>query len=263
MLLNLKINNSVTLVAILWLVAASNLLAQKPNADAEQGKRHAFLIPIGISTASPEGDLKASYGPFGIVNIGAFYKTKSNWLFGTDFTFFFGNQVKINPISALSINSNTMIGNDGYASTITRSFRGLYAPTLKIGKIFPMPIGKRADQNSGFALIGGAGYFAHKIRYADISRNIPLIQTDLVKGYDRLSTGLGLQETISYLYLSTNRRVNFTLALDLYQGFTQNKRVNYDLRGTLPEKRFDFIYALRLAWVLPVYGQRANEFYYY
>ena len=237
--------------------------AQSPSVDEEQGKRHAFLFPIGLSAAIPEGDLKAQYGSFGILNIGVFYRTKNNWLFGTDFNFFFGSNVKINPLSDLYISNNNMIGNDGLPSNVTRSFRGLLSPTIKVGKVFPKPIGKKADENSGIAVILGAGYMGHKIRYADESRNIPILQSDVVKGYDRLSTGLGLQQTLSYLYLSKSRTVNFTIALDFYQGFTQNRRVNYDLRSTLPANRLDLMYAIRIGWVLPVYGQRANEFYYY
>jgi hypothetical protein len=260
---NQKLNIKVILILTCLLLQQAVLKAQSPSVDVEQGKRHAFLFPIGISAAIPEGDLKTQYGSFGIMNIGVFYRTKSNWLFGTDFSYFFGNNVKINPLNGLYISNNNMIGNDGLPSNVSRSFRGLLAPTLKVGKVFPMPIGKKADENSGIAIILGGGYMAHKIRYADESRNIPLLQSDVLKGYDRLSTGLGLQETLSYLYLSSSRTVNYTIALDFYQGFTQNRRVNYDLQKTLPAKRLDFMYAIRIGWVLPVYGQRSNEYYYY
>ena len=260
---NQKLNIKVILILTGLLLQQAVLKAQSPSVDVEQGKRHAFLFPIGISAAIPEGDLKAQYGSFGILNIGAFYRSKSNWLFGTDFSFFFGSNVKINPLNGLYINSNNMIGNDGLPSNVTRSFRGLLTPTLKVGKVFPLPIGKKADENSGIAVILGGGYMGHKIRYADESRNIPLLQSDVLKGYDRLSTGLGLQQTLSYLYLSSSRTVNYTIALDFYQGFTQNRRVNYDLQKTLPAKRLDFMYAIRIGWVLPVYGQRSNEYYYY
>jgi len=120
---NQKLNIKVILLLTGLLLQQAVLKAQSPSVDQEQGKRHAFLFPIGISAAIPEGDLKTQYGSFGILNIGVFYRTKSNWLFGTDFSYFFGNNVKINPLNGLYISNNNMIGNDGLPSNVSRSFR--------------------------------------------------------------------------------------------------------------------------------------------
>jgi hypothetical protein len=46
-----------------------------------------------------------------------------------------------------------------------------------------------------------------------------------------------------------NLLYNKESCLDLYQGFTQNRRVNYDIKSTLPANRLDLIYALRIGWV--------------
>jgi len=234
-----------------------------PVDEKVEGKRAGVLIPVSLLGCQPGDLLSTSYGNFAGIQIGVFYKAKSNFMIGTDFSFFSGNEVKINPLQRQEIALDAMIGEDGSSSLLTRSFRGLILPTLKIGYTFSAPIGNRADKASGINVLVGGGWWGHKIRYYDAAKNIPLIQNGTITGYDRLTTGPCFTASITYLYLSLNRTINFQIGLEYTRGWLVNRRYNYDLGYKDDRVRNDNYLGIKIGWVLPVYGQRTSEYYYY
>jgi hypothetical protein len=225
--------------------------------------RAGVLIPIQVGLASPLSTLANGYGNFGFVQVGAFYKSKTNFQFGLDFSFMSGSQVNINPLRELQIEDDFMIGSDGSSSEIRRYFRGLIFPMLKGGYTLSAPIGKSADPASGVNFMLGLGFWGHKIKYNDINRNISYIQNGYSQGYDRLTTGPCLQTSLTYQYLAANRRANFLIGIEYTYGWLKNKRYNYDLNSQINSTRNDQYIAFKLGWILPIYGQRNKEFYYY
>jgi len=234
-----------------------------PVNESEEGKRAAVLIPISLSGCMPGGQLSAIYGNFAGLQIGVFYKAKSNFMIGTDFSFYSGTNVKINPLAGLQLEQDVMIGSDGASSLLTRSYRSFIFPTLKMGYTFSAPIGAKADKASGINILVGGGWWGHRIRYFDASKNIAIIQNGYVNGYDRMTTGPCATASISYLYLSLNRKVNFQIGLEYTKGWLVNRRFNYDTGSKNNALRLDDFLALKIGWVLPVYGQRTKEYYYY
>jgi hypothetical protein len=263
--------NRLILALFLVLVVSFSIKAQikgvpdvtVPTNEAVEGRRAGVLIPISLLGCSPGGELQNSYGIFAGIQIGVFYKAKSNFMIGTDFSFYTGNEVLINPLASLQLETDVMIGNDGASSLLTRSFRSLILPTLKIGYTISAPIGKKTDKSSGINLLAGLGWWGHRIRYMDASRNIPLIQNGTIKGYDRMTTGPCLSGSMTYMYLSTNRKINFQIGLEFTRGWLVNRRYNYDLGKKDDRTRLDNFLALKIGWILPIYGQRTNEYYYY
>ena len=110
----------------------------------------------------------------------------------------------------------------------------------------------------------GVGLIQHKIRIEVIGNNIPQLSKEYKKGYDRLSNGLLLTQSVGYLYLSTNRLLNFYIGVECMEGFTQSRRsFDYDLMKQDTKKRLDVLYGGKIAWILPLYKKAPQSFYYY
>lgn len=235
----------------------------KTEKEVGEGYRSGVLIPICLMVGSPLGQLAVDYGNFGGLQVGAFYKSKSNFLIGADFSYFSSGDVRPNPLRSLQVANGVMIGADGANSEVGRSFRSLILPVIKAGYTFRAPIGAAADKSSGINMMMGVGYWGHRIRYADQSRNIPFLQSEYYKGYDRLAHGTCLQWDVSYHYLSENRTVNFLIGLSYTYGFLKERRYDYERNIPAGATRNDQYLSVRLGWILPVYGQRTREMYYY
>ncbi|MCK6649378.1 MAG: hypothetical protein L6Q66_06965, partial [Bacteroidia bacterium] len=97
-----------------------------------------------------------------------------------------------------------------------------------------------------------------------IGNNIPQLDSDYKKGYDRLTNGFLLSQNLGYLYLSNNRIANFYIGFECMQGFTQNRRsYNFDQMKQDTEKRVDILYGGKVSWILPLYKKAPKEFYTY
>jgi len=109
----------------------------------------------------------------------------------------------------------------------------------------------------------GGGYMQHKINIYDVGKNVPQLNNDFKKGYDRLTGGFGLNQFIGYLHLSNNKIANFYAGFEFNQAFTKGMRgYQYDLMKEDNIKRTDIQIGFRIGWILPLY-KRLNEYYYY
>jgi hypothetical protein len=109
----------------------------------------------------------------------------------------------------------------------------------------------------------GLGYLQHKIKIDDIGKRTPNLNPDYKKGYDRLTAGIAISQSIGFLYLSNNRLTNFFLVMDFTQGYTQSMRsFNFDTETKDTQKRWDLLFGPRLGVIIPLYKKMPNEFYY-
>ena len=133
--------------------------------------------------------------------------------------------------------------------------------TFQFGKLFPV-IGP--NPNSGIFLNLGFGGIFHKIRIEDIGNLSPQLSKEYKMGYDRLTSGQLITESLGFLYLSNNKRVNFFGCLEAFQGFTSSRRsYNFDTMTTDTQNRIDLLFGFRAGWVLPLYKRIAKEIYYH
>jgi hypothetical protein len=110
--------------------------------------------------------------------------------------------------------------------------------------------------------MGGAGILQHKIHIENRSKSVPQLTGKYKQGYDRLSNGPALSETIGYMHLDKNRRINFFAAFDITQAFTKNRRaLNFDTQTSETGYRLDLLFALRMGWILPLYAHSDSRFY--
>ena len=223
---------------------------------------------IGISEISfhfggqaPFGDLSQRFGADAYFGAGYHYKFASNWVIGANGSYIFGNQVKnpLNIFGAIRGANGELIDQNGYIATFLIQERGLLLHA-DIGHIIPL-LGP--NKNSGLLLKLGVGYMEHQIWIESRQTSVPQISGHYKAGYDRLTSGLSLNEFIGYQYLSNKKLVNFFIGLDIYQGFTQGRRgyaidiMNYD-----NQKRLDGLIGIKAGWMFLIYKRESDQYYY-
>jgi hypothetical protein len=207
----------------------------------------------------PSYDLEERFGDNAAVGAAYYFKTKTNFHLGAEFSFLFGNNVKEPGIlSNLRTDAGEIIDNKGQIATVLIQQRG-YAVTLSAGRIFPV---FGSNPNSGLLFKVGGGFIQHKIRYEHQVNEISQLEGDYLKGYDRLTNGLMLSQFLGYHFMSNNRLSNFFAGMEFVQGFTRGRRdINFDTGLRDDKSRLDILYGLRLAWIIPIY-KRAPQVYY-
>ncbi len=225
------------------------------------------FLNIGITNFSfgygiefPFADLSDRFGKNLKFTLGAERITSSNWIYGIEFSYMFGDTVKEDVLSNLKLSNGEILGADNaFAEVFTRE-RGLFIGA-NIGKMIPFS----SKSRSGLRITGAAGILAHYVRIQDEARSLPQIEGDYLKGYDRLTRGFALREFIGYQHVTENKRVNFYIGLEFTQGFTSSVReINFDTGlPTNKERRFDGMIGLKAAWILPFFDDFVDEEVFY
>ena len=204
------------------------------------------MPPILISFLVGYGD---RFGNNSSIGGGFYWKTKQNWMFGAEFNFIFGNDVKVADeiMNNLKTEDGAIINMAGNFTSYSIYERGYYI-SARIGKLIPVI---SPNPNSGITIIGSMGYLQHKIRIEVAENTAPQLKDDYKKGYDRLAGGFGISEFIGYTYLSNSRLINFFVGFEINQAWTKPRReVNFDTGEPDPDpKRFDVLYGIKVGWI--------------
>lgn len=216
------------------------------------------LVSISYGYQLPAGDLVKRFGNSSSVQLNLDFKSRSYIMLGINGSYIFGDGVKENPFTNISTPSGAIIDRDGQFAEVRTYERGFTVS----GTIGGMVHFKKPNPNSGIVLNVGFGFIQHKIKIDVIGNNVPALSKDYKKGYDRLSNGFLLSESLGYLFLSNNRLSNVYIGLECLQGFTQNRRsLDFDTMTQDTKKRIDILYGARLAWILPLYKKAPSEYY--
>jgi hypothetical protein len=110
----------------------------------------------------------------------------------------------------------------------------------------------------------GAGLLQHKIRIEVQDNNVPQLDGDYRKGYDRLTNGLALTEFVGYLHCGNNRLINFFAGIELTQAFTKSRR-DWDFSTMRKDdsNRMDLLFGIKVGWFFPMYKHAATAYYIY
>jgi hypothetical protein len=209
----------------------------------------------------PGGDVAKLYGTNAAVGFSYAYKSKGNYLLGADFNYLFGNQVKDTPdlFKGLQTSEGSVIGIQGEFITILVQQRG-FAAGFYGGRIFPI---FGPNPNSGLVVKVGINYLEHRTWIESREADIPPLEGDYRKLYDRKRAGLAAYQFIGYQHFSNNRFANFFAGVDFYQGFTTDYRTfNVDQMAFTDGNYVDFLTGIRIGWVIPVYKQVDDRFYF-
>lgn len=231
----------------------------KGQVDIQDSTIKVFMISANYSLEQPDGDLGNRFGLSSFLGPAFGLKTDKNWLFSAEFDLMFGNTVKQNPASIIETKKGRVINGQGTIEPLVKRQRG-FRSEVRAGKVFPI-LGP--NPNSGIFVQAGAGFLQHRIDYKQQSGAVNQLKGDYENGYDRLTNGFLLSETLGYLNLSDSRLINFTIAFQFSQAFTKNRRDwNFDKRSPLNEQRLDLLYGIRVEWTFPLYNQASEGFYY-
>lgn len=208
------------------------------------------------------GDLADKHGNFNHLGLFVGYKTKSNWVYGFDGCFMFGNDVRVEGLfDALVDSKGHITDQNGDIATVVVYSRGIYLDG-SIGKVFPV---FGPNKNSGIYANFGAGWLAHKIRVETQDHVVPELELDYRKGYDRLTSGLNTQQLIGYAYMANHGIANFYAGFYCQQGYTYNRRTIFFDKPDEPvstEMMLDIQYGLKACWLIPIYKRQPKEYYF-
>jgi len=218
-------------------------------------------VTVGYGFSVPEGDLANRFGNNGSLEIGFHIKDKKNWYYGVQFNYLFGNKVQEpNLLSNLLTDRGEILDEQGQIATMFIQERG-FNVFFQGGKVIPV---FGPNQNSGLLITVGVGLLQHKIRLEHQEAKITQLEGEYLKGYDRLTNGLSLNQFIGYYHLSNNRLINFYIGAQATEGFTQSRREwNFDTQTQDTDKRLDMLFGLRAGWILNLYQRAPNDFYIY
>ncbi len=209
---------------------------------------------------TPMGDLADRFGTNNGLGGSFIFKDKNNFLYGFKGTFLFGDNVKERDILSNIVSDNgEVFDKEARISKLLFLERGYtFSPTF--GKVFNV---LAKNPNSGIFVTGGVGFFSHKIRIEHQENEIPQLEEDYIKGYDRLCRGLSLNQSVGYFNLSNKRLTNFYVAVDFHQAFTKRAYpLNFNNGVIEDQSRTDMMIGLKVGWIFLLYKRMANDYYY-
>ncbi|MDZ4668425.1 MAG: hypothetical protein SGJ00_11145 [bacterium] len=244
--------------ALFSLLFPLTLLGQESNKYLFSNK--IFNLQFLYNYHVPSGNYAKTYGKYSAIGFGGMLKTKDNWIISGEANYLFGSNIKEADLF------NNLISSGGYISSTSGSpanysvnMRG-FSTYLGAGRLFAV---NKRNINSGFMLKGGLGFLQHYINIVSQERNIPQLDQNYSKGYDRLSSGLSFTEFVGYCHQSQNRLINFYIGVEWMQASTTNRRkYNYDQMSYQTGSKVDFSTSFRVGWMIPIYlnTKEENEF---
>lgn len=222
----------------------------------------AVLLQMTYGGQLPAGNLAERFAPYSTVGGGIEFLSNSNWFFGVDINYHFGQEVKENVLASLQSPQGLIYGDNQEVAFVQLRMRGLQVgPTF--GRLFGV---SKKNERTGIRVALGVHYYQHKVRIQDDPQSfVGQLAGDYKKGYDRFTNGIAMAQFIGYQHMAKNRRANFIIGFDFLQGFTEGRRVvNFDTqtsdRGV---RRFDAALGFRAGWTLPLYIERDPSKLYY
>jgi hypothetical protein len=206
------------------------------------------------------GDIASQYGPSSNIGAGLGVKTKQNLYFGIEYNYLFGGKVKNGDeiFKNILTHDGQLIGQNGEYAVFQYFERG-HMLWAHAGKLFPV-LGP--NPNSGIMFRLGAGYIQHRLVVNVLDNTALQLQGDYKKGYDRLTSGFGLNQFLGYMYMGDTRIWNFYGGIEVSQAWTQNRRdVNFDTGLKDDSKYFDLFFGIRIGWVIPMYRRAPSAYY--
>ncbi len=246
------------LIVCILLLIIKNSFAQ---ANIKDSSIDMSIVSVHYCAQLPGGDLATRYGWNSNLGVGYMYKTHLNYLFGFQASYLFGGAPIENGIMNNIITpEGNILGSNGQFANVALYERGINV-MINFGRIYHL-LGP--NPNSGLFIMGGLGFLQHQIFISDISKNVPEIDGEYSKGYDRLTNGFAVSQTFGYIHFGNKHLINFFIDLEFTEGFTKNRRpLNFDTMQKDDKNRFDVLYGLTFGWSLPLYQRVPNKFYYY
>ncbi|MCH8903856.1 MAG: autotransporter outer membrane beta-barrel domain-containing protein [Bacteroidetes bacterium] len=245
---------------LLGLICLTKANAQEKT-NVKDSLQAALIVSFTPGYSFVAGDMAQRFGNHASIGTGVTYKFRNNILLGASVSYLFGDSVREDSVlDGLRTSLGSITAGTGHPALVFLALAG-FKLQGNIGYILPV---FNHNPNSGLMLKFGAGLLQHKIKITVEDNNVVQLGRNYKKGYDRLSNGLAISETIGFFHLASNRRVNFSAGLELTQAWTKNRRSwNFDTMEKDNTLRHDYFYSIKLSWLLPIYIKKAENIMYY
>jgi hypothetical protein len=223
---------------------------------AAPGKGAYLILKAGGGFYAAAGDLAKRFPHFAGIPVGTYYKSKSDWTVGIDWSPFLGNRVQTAGLFGDILGpSGELIDQNGYATIVRYYMRG-YTFTGRVGKLIALDKGNRFGK---IEIAAGAGFMQHRIKMRFDARLSPQLESDYRYGYDRMTNGLQLVQNVRWHYLNPET-LSFFIGLDFGQGFTQNRRNwNFSEYRQDDDRRIDSYFGFSAGILIPIALKRGQE----
>lgn len=230
--------------------------------DVTKGIIGTPYVGVHFGMNIPGGAFAERYGFTSNLGGVAGYKTKKNWIYAADGNFIFGNKIHIEGLlDNLRDEAGTITNSSGSPAEILFFVRGFNINAM-VGKVIPI---WSPNDNSGLMIQLGAGYLWHRLRIESQQDEVPQIEEENLKGYDRLTIGFNTTQFIGYNFMANQGVYNFYGGFYFQQGFTQDQRdIFWDKPNEFVSKdiRIEYQFGFKVGWLVPVYKRQPKEFYF-
>lgn len=246
-----------TIIAVTFFLIGFGLFANAQS-SIKDTPLAATIISAHYGYYFPVADMAKRFGNNSAIGGSLHRKMANNYFVGLNGDFIFGRKVYDDAFLDSLSNNDDLIGYTGTIAEVALYERGFTA-YADCGKLLNL---KTLNPNSGILVSAGVGFMQHKIRIVDLDEVLLQLDKEYQKGYDRLTNGLMLTQSVQFLNLDAHHRINFKVGLDLKQAFTRNRRSwNFDEHKQDNTLRFDMLIGLKGSWMLPLYSKHEERFY--
>ena len=229
------------------------------NTNAQGTKQSAFTFNYDYQI--PIGNLANTFKQNSAVGASYFLENNNNITLGIEGSYMFASDIKqSNIFDNISTSNGAIIGGDGYYANINVMQRGFYSH-LFAGYAFHVD----EDNLSGVYIAQGIGYLQHQIFIDTKNQNVPQLNEEMKKGYDRFSDGFSTKFYIDYKYYHKKGRFQISAGFNYTMAYTKNRRA-YDFANNTyyaDEKNLDQLLGSRIEIIIPIQRKNQEEFHYY
>ena len=246
-------------ILILITLISYTLIGQVIQKDEQ--KNNLLVLSINHTLQIPGGNMADRFGTNSNISGMLLYKTYNNFTIHLEIGALFGPKVKeVNLFEPIDGNNGNLISQNGEIPTIRLFERGAHID-INIGKYIQLP-NKRSE--SAILLSLGTGYLYHKILIETLTTELPQLNEDLIKGYDKLCGGFFTKEFIGYLHFSKKTNIRYIVGLEFIQAYTKDLRqYDYTTQSINTDKRMDYLFGIKTGFMIPISKRTSDRYYYY
>jgi len=118
---------------------------------------------------------------------------------------------------------------------------------------------------SGVYLSAGVGFLQHQIFIDSKSQNVPQLDEEYKKGYDRLTNGISTKCEVSYKFHSPNGKFQMYAGMNMTIAYTKNKHPYLFDKAeyTSNTGNWDNLLGINMGVIIPIHRKNEEEFHYY
>lgn len=235
------------------------LLVICTNTSAQDNKQSAFTFSYNYQF--PFGSIANTFGNNSAIGTSYFLETSKNYIFGLEGNYIFGSSIIDETIfDNINTSSGSIIGGDGRFANINLMETG-FDSYIFGGYCFHF-----SDKNfSGIYISQGIGYLQYKILIDTKNQNIPQLNEDMKRGYDRFTNGFSTKISIDYKYYHKSGMLQISSGINYAMAYTKVQR-SYDFKNNLEyldSRSWDQLLGLKFEIIIPINRDNDEKFHYF